>query len=118
MDFGLEDDSEKLSKAIPVLSGYVEGLGTRVKERYLAKISVIGVDPASIPKEQFNGECLDIFCSESEPLYEKKFKAYKSLNAYNQMVSGLVQSVIMRGKLIREKYYVVAGKAAFDTHRL
>lgn len=93
MDLGLEDDSEKLSKAIPVLSGYVEGLGTRVKERYLAKISVIGVDPASIPKEQFNGECLDIFCSESEPLYEKKFKAYKSLNAYNQMVSGLARSI-------------------------
>lgn len=59
MDSEYEDDSEKLSKAIPVLSDYVKGLGTRVKERYLAKISVIGVDPAScIPKEQFNGECL------------------------------------------------------------
>ena len=58
MDSELEDDSEKLSKAIPVLSDNVKGLRTRVKERYLAKISVIGVDPASIPKEQFNGECL------------------------------------------------------------
>ena len=55
MEFGLKDDSEKLGKAIPVLSGYVKGLGTRVKEWYLAKISVIGVDPASIPKERFNG---------------------------------------------------------------
>ena len=41
-----------------MLSDYVKGLGTRVNELYLAKISVIGVDLASIPKEQFNGECL------------------------------------------------------------
>ena len=41
----LEDDSEKLSKAIPVLPDNVKGL----KERYLAKISVIVDDPASIP---------------------------------------------------------------------
>ena len=41
-----------------MLSDHVKGLGTRVKERYLAKISVIGVDPASTPKEQFKGECL------------------------------------------------------------
>ena len=54
MDSEVEDDSEQLSKAIPVLSDYVKGLGTR----YLAKISVIGVDLASIPKDQFNGECL------------------------------------------------------------
>ena len=53
MDSEVEDDSEKLSKAIPVLSDYVKGLGTR----YLAKISAIGVDLASIPKEQFNVEC-------------------------------------------------------------
>ena len=50
MDSELEDDSEKLSKAIPMLSDYVKGLGNRVKERYLAKISVIGVDLASIPE--------------------------------------------------------------------
>ena len=55
MDSEHEDDSEKLSKAITVLSDYVKELATRVTERYLAKISVIGVDPASILKEQFNG---------------------------------------------------------------
>ena len=117
MDSALEDDSEKLSKAIPVLSDYVKGLGTRVKERYLAKISVIGVDPASIPKERFNGECLPpievsdllgYLVLETSHYTRKEFKAYKSLNAYNQMVSGFVQSV--RGKLIRDKYYVVVGK--------
>ena len=50
----LEDDSEKLSKAIPVLPDYVKGL----KERYLAKITVIVVYPASIPIKQVNRECL------------------------------------------------------------
>ena len=117
MDSKLEDYSEKVSKAIPVLSDYVKGLGTRVKERYLAKISVIGVDPASIPKEQFNEECLPpievsdllgYLVLETSHYTRKEFKAYKSLNAYNQMVSGFVQSV--RGKLIRDKYYVVVGK--------
>ena len=59
MDSELEDDSEKLGKAIPMLSDYVKALETetRVKEQYLAKISAIGVDLASIPKEQFNVEC-------------------------------------------------------------
>ena len=82
----LEDDSEKLSKAIPVLPDYVKGL----KERYLAKISVIVVDPASIPIEQFNRECLPpmevldllgYLVLETSHYTRKKFKAYKSLNA-------------------------------------
>ena len=89
-----------------MLSDYVKGLGTR----YLAKISVIGVDLASIPKAQFNGECLPpievsdllgylvLETSRAIDSTSKKFKAYKSLNAYNQMVSGFVQSV--RGKRI------------------
>ena len=33
MDSELEDYWEKLSKDIPVLSDYVKGLGTRVKDR-------------------------------------------------------------------------------------
>ena len=47
MDSELEDDLEKLSKAIPVLSDYVKGLGTRVKERYLVKILSESTRPAS-----------------------------------------------------------------------
>ena len=116
MDSELEDDSEKLAKAIPVLSDCVKGLGTR----YLAKIFVIGVDLASIPKEQFNWECLPpievsdllgyLVLETSRAIHStsKKFKTYKTLNAYNQMVSGFVQAV--RGKRIRDKYYAVVGK--------
>ena len=80
----LEDDSEKLSKAIPVLPNYVEGL----KERYLAEISVVVVDLAS--REQFNRECLPpmevldllgYLVLETSHYTRKEFKAYKSLNA-------------------------------------
>ena len=50
-----------------------------------------------------------------EPMYlvletshytNKQFKAFKSLQAYNQMVSGFVASV--NGKEIADKYVVVA----------
>ena len=121
MDSELEDDLEKLSKAIPVLSDYVKGLGTRVKEQYLAKIFLIGVDPASIPIEQFNRECLPpievsdllgYLVLETSHYTRKEFKAYKSLNAYNQMVLGFVQSV--RGKMICDKYYVVVGQVRYS----
>ena len=50
------------SKGIPVLSEYAKSLDSRVKERYSQKISVIGVDPASILAEQFSPECLPPQC--------------------------------------------------------
>ena len=83
-------------------ANYVKGLGTRVNERYLAKMSVIGVDLTSIPKEHFNGECLPpievsdllgyLVLETSRAIHytRKEFKVYKSLNAYNQMVLGFV----------------------------
>ena len=89
MDSELEDDSEKLSKAIPVLPDYVKGMRTRVKERYLAKISTIGVDLARIAIEQFDRECLPpievldllrYLVLETSHYKRKEFKACKSLN--------------------------------------
>ena len=53
-----ENSTDDASKSIPVLSEYAKALDGRVKERYLQKISVIGVDPASIPTDQFSPECL------------------------------------------------------------
>lgn len=41
-----------------MFSEYAKVLEGRVKERYLQKISVIGVYPASIPTDQFSPECL------------------------------------------------------------
>ena len=52
------EDLDSLSKDIRVLSEYAKGLETHVKRRYLQKISLVGVDPASIPSDQFDPECL------------------------------------------------------------
>jgi len=103
------------SKGIPVFSEYAKSLESRVKERYSQKISVIGVDPASIPTKQFSPECLppvevlDLLSYrvlETSFYTNKQFKAFKSLEAFNQMVSGFVTSVV--GKVITGKYVVRA----------
>ena len=100
-------DTENNNKSIPVLSGYAESLDSHVKTRYIKKISVLGADPNSIPEEQFEPECLPpieaidllgYLVLETSYYTREQFKAYKSLEAYNQMVSGFVTSV--RGKLI------------------
>ena len=76
----------KTQQSYPIAPDYVKGL----KERYLAKISVIVVDPASIPIEQFNKECLPpmevldlvgYLVLETSHYTRKEFNAYKSLNA-------------------------------------
>lgn len=109
------EDLQSLAANIPVLSDYVKGLESHVKSRYLQKISVVGVDPASIPSDQFDPECLPQIEStdllaylvlETSHYTKDQFKAYKSLEAYNQMVSGFVTSV--RGLMISGKCVVVA----------
>ena len=110
-----KDDIEKLSRKIPVLSEYATSLESHVKLRYLQKISVVGIDPINIPCEQFHPECLppieqsDLFgylVLQTSYYTSDQFKNYKSLEAYNQVVSGFVASV--RGKIISGKYVVVA----------
>lgn len=89
-----------------MLSEYAESLESW-KERCLQKISVIGVDPASIPAEKFSPKCLppveasdllSYLVLETSFYTKKQFKAFKSLEAFNQMVSGFVTSVV--GKVI------------------
>ena len=101
MDISQESDPKSQDK-IPVLSSYGKNLESHVRERYLKKISVVGVDPAAIPSEQFSSECLppievsdllSYLVLETSYYTNKQFKAFKSLEAYNQMVSGFVASV-------------------------
>ena len=75
----------------------------------------MGIDPFIIPCEQFNPECLpaieqsDLFgylVLQTSYYTNDQFKNYRSLEAYNQVVSGFVASV--RGKIISGKYVVVA----------
>ena len=106
---------EKLSRKIPVLSEYAESLENHIKLRYLQKISVVGVDPANIPCDQFSSECLppieqsDLFSYlvlQTSFYTNDQFKNFKSLEAYNQVVSGFLASV--KGKMISGKCVVVA----------
>lgn len=106
---------DNLSGSIPVLLECSKALEVHVKWRYLQKISMVGVDPASIPSEEFEPECLPpieatdllgYLVLETTYYTKQQFKAFKSLEAYNQMVSGFVTSV--RGRIISGKHVVVA----------
>ena len=86
-----------------------------IKERYFKKISVVGVDPAALPSEQLSPEylppievsdLLSYLVLETSHYMNKQFKAFKSLKAYNQIVSGFLASV--NGKETADKYVVVA----------
>ena len=104
-----------LSKNIPVLSEYAKGLEKHVKIRYLKKISVVGADPQTIPSEQFSAELMPSIEATDFVSYlvldtsyytKLQFKAYKSLEAYNQLVSGFVSSV--RSLHISGKMIIIA----------
>ena len=88
---------------------------SHVKLRYLKKISVLGIDPFIFPCEEFNPECLppieqsDLFgylVLQTSYYTNDQFKNYRSLEAYNQVVSGFVASV--GGRIISGKYVVAA----------
>lgn len=105
--------SELCSK-IPVLSEYCKKLDNHVKRRYLEKIAEVGVDPVTIPDEQFNSDCLppieamdllSYLVLETSFYTKQQFKAYKSLEAYNFMVSGFITSI--QGCIVSGKHVVV-----------
>ena len=75
----------------------------------------MGVDAEALPSEHLSPECLSpievsdllsYLVLETSHYTSKQFKAFKSLQAYNQMVSGFVASV--NGKEIADKFVVVA----------
>ena len=93
--------------SVPVLSNYASSLESHVKVRNLKKIKKIGIDPLSIPCEEFDPECLppveqsDLFSYlvlTTSHYTNDQFKNYKSLEAYNPVVSGFVAFV--RGKIL------------------
>ena len=86
---------DELCSKIPILSEYCAKLYDNVKRRYVEKIAEIGVDPVTIPDEQFDTECLppieamdllSYLVLETSFYTKEQFKAYKSLEAYNFVV--------------------------------
>jgi len=57
MDISQESDP-KSQDEIPVRSSFGKNFECYVRERYLKKISVVGVYQAAIPSEKFSSECL------------------------------------------------------------
>ena len=97
------------------LSDYAKKLDGKVRERYVKKISTIGIDPALIEGKHFEPDWLppiestDLLCYlvlETSFYTQKQFKAFHSLGAYNQMVSGFVHNV--QGHMIASKFVVLA----------
>ena len=113
-----EDTShaEQLSKEhnTPILSDYAKNLEKNMKSRYLEKISVVRINPATLIGANLDPECLlpieptDLLCClvmDTSFYTKEQFKAFKSMEAYNQMVSGFISSV--QGKVICDKFVVI-----------
>ena len=97
------------------LSDYAKKLEPKVKKRYLEKISAIGIDPVLIEGKNFQPDCLPpvestnlLFYLVLETSYytKQQFKAFRSLQAYNQMVSGFISSV--QGHIVKDNFVVLA----------
>ena len=104
-------ESETNSKFI--LSVYCESLQGSIR-RYVEKIGAIGINPFLIPQENCTLECLPVeSCNllsylvlEMSFYTKEQFKNFRSLLAYNHMVSGLITSVL--GQTLPDKYVVLA----------
>ena len=95
------------------ISEYAKQLDLTVRDRYLQKIS-IGIDPVLVEGKDFKPDCLppvestDILCYlvlETSFYTRQQFKAFRSLEAYNQMVFGFIASV--QGHIITNKCVVL-----------
>lgn len=97
------------------LSDYAKKLDEAIKQRYLEKIECIGIDPILIQGKNFDPDCLPPVESADMLTYlvletsyytKDQFKNFRSLEAFNQLVSGFVTSV--QGHKISEKFVVLA----------
>ena len=107
-----KDESSKTH--IPI-SEYAKKLTGNMRQRYLDKIANIGIDPVLISEKNYDPECLppveaadllSYFILDTSCYMNQQFKAFRSLQASNQTVSGLIISV--QGHIIARKCVVLA----------
>lgn len=107
-------NKDKVNLSQIPLSPYAKQLDPIVQARYAEKISPIGIDPVLVEAKYFQSDCLPpvestdlLFYLVLETSYytKQQFKAFRSLQAYNQMVSGFIAYV--QGHIINEKFVVV-----------
>ena len=101
--------SGKIAQANARLSGYAKGLHGKAKRRYLKKLHLLnGLDPFLLaskvgPEKDSPSTCdlppveathlVSFLVLETSFVTAKQFKAHKSMEAYNQYVSGWVKEV-------------------------
>ena len=82
----------------PPLSEYAKKLEPRVRQCYLEKISAVGIDPVLIEIKNFNQtastDLLSYLVLETSFYTQQQFKAFRSLEACNQMVTGFIKSIL------------------------
>lgn len=98
------------------LSDYANNLDPHVKKRYCEKTSCVGIDPILIPDEASDPDCLprvesmdlvSFLVLETSYYSKDQFKAFRSLQTYNQLVLGFVSC--LNGHKTA-KNYIVTGK--------
>ena len=112
------------------LSIYAEGLPGNAKTRYLEKLQLLnGVDPFLLARTAGTGgndsaptqylppveatDLVSFLVLETSFVTAKQFKAHKSMEAYNQFVSGWVKDV--SGWAVNQKI-VVTGRVSYQTY--
>ena len=77
---------------------FLNKLEPGVRQRYLEKISTVGIDPVLIEIKNFNQtpstDLLSYLVLETSFYTQEQFKAFRSLEAYNQMVTGFIKSIL------------------------
>lgn len=106
--------------SVPNLSSYAQQLPQEAKQRYLQKLQLIGgMDPFYLNKKYFketqslppftSGDLVSYLVLQTSYLSAKQFKAHKSLEAYNQFVSGWVKETCT---WIVGNQYVITGRVS------
>ena len=117
-----EEKDQEDSTLVPLLSEYSKKLESRVKRRYIEKKSVIGIDSATLWHAKLDPDCLppikatdllSYLILDTSYYTAQQSKAFKSLEGYNQMVSGFITSV--QGKLSPESTWFLQS-ATFAAH--
>ena len=108
-------ENVEATSSVP-LSDYAKKLDQRVKKHYEDKITAIEIDPVLLEGKHFEPDCLppveatdllSYLVLETSYYMQKQFKAFRSLEAYNQMVTGFIASV---ERHIVAKNFVVLAK--------
>ena len=114
---GQEYKQTESFSAMTTGNNYFLSLDDQSKRRSKVKINIIqGYDPYQIKKEELSSgiskfppvtypDIVNYFLFSLSPLTKEELKAYKSLDSYNQFVSGWIKEV--KGKLFGESTLVI-----------